>query len=144
MSDNNEIENEEMINIEELRNQIDDNELFQIIKTDQSFHEGTGLTKEYISKAAELGIKNLVLADRNTLSDLVKFYKGCKADDINPIIGNTLRLEYMEADIEELLIRNEQGINKLSSFKKADTTPLFKDLNLFNCSYRYIILIQHK
>jgi DNA polymerase III alpha subunit len=104
-------------NIEDLLSEVNKDDLFQIIKTDQSFHEGTGLVKEYVKKAKKLGIKNLVLADRNTLAAMVKFYRGCKAEGINPIIGNTLRMELPDIDVERSLIKNQDKISKINSFK---------------------------
>lgn len=81
------------VNIEELQKEINKDNLFQIIKSEQSFHEGTGTIKEYVARAKELGVKNLVLADRNSLSGAVQFSKACKGTEVKPIIGATLRLE---------------------------------------------------
>lgn len=120
-------ENELDFNIDEIKSQINADDIFQIIKTDQSFHEGTGIVKNYIKKAKEIGVKNLVLADRNTLSAMVKFYKGCKEEGINPIIGATLRIEIPELDIERNVIKNKNNINILNNF--ANISNLGVDFN---------------
>jgi len=106
----------EELNIEGLLSEVNEDKLFQIIKTDQSLHEGTGLVKDYVKKAKELGVKNLVLAERNTISSIVKFYKSCKEHQINPIIGNTLRLDLPILDIERNLIKNQKSLEILQSF----------------------------
>jgi DNA-directed DNA polymerase III PolC len=122
-------ENNELINIAELTQQINKDNLFQIIKTDQSFHEGTGVVKDYISKAKELGLKNLVLADRNSLTCLVGFYQKCKENDINPIIGNTLSLDFPMLDIRENLIRNNSAIEEIQNLKNISGNYIFQKIN---------------
>lgn len=64
-----------------------------IIKTDASFHEGTGTIKEYVSRAKEAGLDNLVLADTVSLSRFIEFYETCKEEDIKPIVATTFKLE---------------------------------------------------
>jgi DNA-directed DNA polymerase III PolC len=126
MSDNN-------VNIEELKNQIKEDDLFQIIKSEQSFHEGTGTIKEYVARAEELGVKNLVLADRNSLYGAVQFAKACKGKDVKPIIGVTLRLESPVLDIQASIIKNEKTIRdiaKISRLSDNNKEFIFKKYNI--------------
>lgn len=126
MSDNN-------VNIEELQQQINTDNLFQIIKSEQSFHEGTGTIKEYVARAKELGVKNLVLADRNSLSGAVQFSKACKGTEVKPIIGATLRLESPLLDIQASIIKNETQIRNLAKLENKAGELIFKkqNINLF-------------
>lgn len=126
MSDNN-------VNIEELQQEINTDNLFQIIKSEQSFHEGTGTIKEYVARAKELGVKNLVLADRNTLSGAVQFSKACKGTEIKPIIGATLRLESPLLDVQASIIKNETQIRNLTKLENKAGELIFKkqNINLF-------------
>tara|TARA_Y100000034_G_scaffold137043_1_gene219546 strand:+ start:16252 stop:20967 length:4716 start_codon:yes stop_codon:yes gene_type:complete len=126
MSDNN-------VNIEELQKEINTDNLFQIIKSEQSFHEGTGTIKEYVARAKELGVKNLVLADRNSLSGAVQFSKACKGTDVKPIIGATLRLESPLLDIQASIIKNETQIKNLAKLENKAGELIFKkqNINLF-------------
>ena len=126
MSDNN-------VNIEELQQEINTDNLFKIIKSEQSFHEGTGTIKEYVARAKELGVKNLVLADRNTLSGAVQFSKACKGTEIKPIIGATLRLESPLLDVQASIIKNETQIRNLTKLENKAGELIFKkqNINLF-------------
>lgn len=126
MSDNN-------VNIEELQQEINADNLFQIIKSEQSFHEGTGTIKEYVARAKELGVKNLVLADRNSLSGAVQFSKACKGTDVKPIIGATLRLESPLLDVQASIIKNETQIRNLTKLENKAGELIFKkqNINLF-------------
>ena len=52
-----------------------------------SLLDGCALIEPLIEKAANLGMPALALTDHGTLSGSIKFYKACKAEGINPIIG---------------------------------------------------------
>lgn len=118
------------VNLEELQKEVNSNDLFQIIKSEQSFHEGTGTVKEYVAKAQELGVKNLVLADRNTLSGSVQFAKACKGTGVKPIIGATLRLDLPLLDVQASIIKNESHIRNLSKFSNQNGEYIFKENNV--------------
>lgn len=87
---------------EEIKYQIDpylpsesneDGSTLNIIKTDASFYSGTGTIKEYVQKAKQAGLDNLVLADDVSLSRFVEFYQECKKNEIKPIIATNFKLE---------------------------------------------------
>ena len=67
--------------------------VINIVKTDASFNEGTGTVKEYVQRAKENGLKNLLMADVVSLSRFVEFYEECTAANIKPIIGTTFKVE---------------------------------------------------
>lgn len=48
-----------------------------------------GLTKvdELVTRVKGLGMSSVAMTDHGTLSGAIEFYKACKANDINPIIG---------------------------------------------------------
>lgn len=56
------------------------------VHTHYSLLEGIWSPKNYIAKAAELGMKALAMTDYNGLYGAIEFYKTCKSNDIHPII----------------------------------------------------------
>lgn len=71
----------------------EDGSVLNVIKTDASFHAGTGTIPEYISKAVDAGLDNLVLADDVSLSRFIEFYEGCNKAGIKPIIATNFKIE---------------------------------------------------
>ncbi len=67
--------------------------VLNIVKTDASFHEGTGTVKEYVERAKEAGLDNLVLADTVSLSRFIEFYETCEKEEIKPIVATNFKLE---------------------------------------------------
>jgi DNA polymerase-3 subunit alpha len=67
--------------------------VLNIIKTDASFHEGTGTISEYVQRAKEADLNNLVMADTVSVSRFIEFYESCKENDIKPIIAANFKLE---------------------------------------------------
>ncbi len=108
---------------QELLEQINKSDLMYIIKTDESFIEGTSNIKEYISTAKKQGIGKLLLADRNSLAAMVDFITECKKEKIKPILGATLSIDFPLIDNHFLLFSNLESINnveKLFGFKIFD------------------------
>jgi DNA-directed DNA polymerase III PolC len=131
---------------EELSNQ----NILQLITTDESYHEGLDRVGEYIDVAKAKGITSLALIDRNALGMVVPFYKKCIKNEIKPIIGTKLRLDFPEVDYKDavlnnldaltsaksLLLNNKDfifkllGINVYSSFSEENNFELFNEFKL--------------
>jgi DNA polymerase III subunit alpha len=58
------------------------------VHSDFSLLDGASSIKTLISRAKELGMKHLALTDHGNMFGALKFYKECKAAEINPIIGS--------------------------------------------------------
>lgn len=86
-------------------------EIFQMITTDDSYHEGLNAVDEYVKTAKELGIKSLAIVDKNSMAMHVKFQKKCNESDIKPIFGATLTLDYPTIDYANYYLQEK---NKLS------------------------------
>lgn len=98
---------------QDLIEQIKKDNLMYIIKTDESFIEGTSSIKEYIKTAKKQGIGKLLLADRNSMAAMVDFITECKKEKIKPILGATLSVDFPLIDNHFLLFSNLESINKI-------------------------------
>jgi DNA polymerase-3 subunit alpha len=63
------------------------------IRTHFSLQKGYGKPEEYAKKCKEFGYESCAIADINTLSGAVSFYKACKKFDIKPLIGCAVKLD---------------------------------------------------
>lgn len=68
-------------------------DILNIIKTDASFNEGTGMVPEYVARAKEAGLTNLMIADVVSMSRFIEFHQACEKENIKPILGTTFKLE---------------------------------------------------
>ncbi|PSV01165.1 DNA polymerase III subunit alpha [Photobacterium kishitanii] len=108
-----------------------------IVRTHHSYHEGSGVVKKYVAKAADAGIKNLIMADRTVMSDAINFYKACNSASINPVMGLLLSI-FDEAEIMSSQYSMNAPIFKVvetlftvcvaETFQKGDIASVFKDL----------------
>jgi DNA polymerase-3 subunit alpha len=55
--------------------------------TDYSLLDGAASIKKMVSKAKDLGMKHLAITDHGNMFGALHFYRECKANDINPIVG---------------------------------------------------------
>ena len=55
--------------------------------TDYSLLDGAVPIKKMVEKAVSLGMKHLAITDHGNMFGALRFYKECKAHDINPVIG---------------------------------------------------------
>ncbi len=55
--------------------------------TDFSLLDGAASIPRYIAKCKEVGMKSLAITDHGNMYGAVTFYKECKANDINPLVG---------------------------------------------------------
>ncbi len=55
--------------------------------TDFSLLDGAASIKKMVAKAKELGMKHLAITDHGNMFGALHFYRECKANDINPIVG---------------------------------------------------------
>ncbi len=55
--------------------------------TDYSLLDGAASIKKMIAKAKDSGMKHLAITDHGNMFGALHFYKECRANDINPIIG---------------------------------------------------------
>ncbi len=57
------------------------------VHTEYSLLDGSCKIKELVSRAKELGMKNLAITDHGNMYGVIDFYKAAKAAGINPVIG---------------------------------------------------------
>ena len=55
--------------------------------TDFSLLDGAASIKKMVAKAKDLGMKHLAITDHGNMFGALHFYRECKANDINPILG---------------------------------------------------------
>ncbi|MBN2651676.1 MAG: DNA polymerase III subunit alpha [Spirochaetales bacterium] len=55
--------------------------------TDYSLLDGAAPINKMVAKAKSFGMKHLAITDHGNMFGVLRFYKECKANDINPIIG---------------------------------------------------------
>ncbi|MDD2487149.1 MAG: DNA polymerase III subunit alpha [Candidatus Gracilibacteria bacterium] len=75
------------------------------VHTNYSILNGLGKPKEFVKKAKELGFEGLAITDSGNLYGYFEFYKACKDNGINPILG-------IEASISKKGIGNKDKDNE--------------------------------
>ena len=55
--------------------------------TEYSLLDGSNKIKNYVSRVKELGMTSAAITDHGVMYGVIEFYKECKAQGINPIIG---------------------------------------------------------
>ena len=58
------------------------------VHTDFSLLDGASSIQHLVAKAKSLGMKHLAITDHGNMFGVLKFFKECKAQDINPVIGS--------------------------------------------------------
>lgn len=87
------------------------------IRSGYELMNGIGLYKDWITKAKFLGVKTLGICEKHTLSGVMEFQKLCLENDIKPIIGLTIIIQYEEDRFEvKLYAKNFQGWLNLLKF----------------------------
>jgi len=57
------------------------------VHTEYSLLDGAARIKKVVSTAAQMGMPSLAITDHGTMYGVVDFYKTCKKENINPVIG---------------------------------------------------------
>lgn len=57
------------------------------VHTEYSLLDGSNKIKEYVKRIKELGMDSAAITDHGVMYGVIDFYKACKADGINPILG---------------------------------------------------------
>ncbi|HEU5374036.1 MAG TPA: DNA polymerase III subunit alpha [Ktedonobacteraceae bacterium] len=57
------------------------------VHTEYSLLDGLSRIKNLVRKTKELGMRHLAITDHGTMYGVIEFYKACKAEGVNPIIG---------------------------------------------------------
>lgn len=57
------------------------------VHTEYSLLDGSNKIKEYVKRVKELGMNSAAITDHGVMYGVIDFYKACKADGINPILG---------------------------------------------------------
>ena len=83
-------------------------------KTWFSFKYGTYGTEELVTKAAELGIKQIALTNINNTCDAWDFVEHCLNNQVKPVIGTEIRNESELCYI--LLAKNNNGLGEINRF----------------------------
>ncbi len=55
--------------------------------TEYSLLDGSNKIKEYVARVKELGMNSAAITDHGVMYGVIDFYRECKAQDINPVIG---------------------------------------------------------
>lgn len=55
--------------------------------TDYSLLDGAAPIDKMVEKAVSFGMKHLAITDHGNMFGVLRFYKACKAHEINPLIG---------------------------------------------------------
>lgn len=108
-------------------------------RTEYTFLSSTIKLDSLIKYAVEKNLKTLVITDLNSMFGVPKFYKLCKQNNINPVIGLEIEIENFHFI---LLARNYSGyvvISELVSRKTKQNDIFLKDLLEKND----IIIIDH-
>ncbi len=57
------------------------------VHTEYSLLDGSNKIKEYVKRVKELGMNSAAITDHGVMYGVIDFYKVCKAEGINPILG---------------------------------------------------------
>ncbi len=57
------------------------------VHTEYSLLDGSNKIKEYVKRVKELGMNSAAITDHGVMYGVIDFYKACKAEGINPILG---------------------------------------------------------
>jgi DNA polymerase-3 subunit alpha len=105
--------------------------------TDYSLLDGAANIQKLVSRAAELGMESLAITDHGNMFGALKFYKTCKKQGIQPIIGNEFyvapgsRLEKSGSESRNryyhlvVLAQNEKGYKNLLKLSSLAYTEGF-------------------
>lgn len=55
--------------------------------TEYSLLDGSNKIKEYVSRVKELGMDSAAITDHGVMYGVIDFYRACKAEGINPVLG---------------------------------------------------------
>lgn len=102
----------ELKNIGEVnqKNRID---TFLGIHSGYEILSGIGMYKDWIAKAKFLGVKNLGICEKNTLSGVMEFQTKCKSVGIKPIFGMMVEIDDFNVS---LYVKNFEGWLNLLKF----------------------------
>ncbi len=57
------------------------------VHTEYSLLDGSNKIKEYVKRVKELGMTSAAITDHGVMYGVIDFYRACKAEGINPVIG---------------------------------------------------------
>lgn len=57
------------------------------VHTEYSLLDGSNKIKEYVKRVKELGMNSAAITDHGVMYGVIDFYKACKAEEINPVLG---------------------------------------------------------
>ncbi len=57
------------------------------VHTEYSLLDGSNKIKEYVKRVKELGMNSAAITDHGVMYGVIDFYKACRAEGINPILG---------------------------------------------------------
>lgn len=57
------------------------------VHTEYSLLDGSNKIKEYVKRVKELGMNSAAITDHGVMYGVIDFYKACKAEGINPLLG---------------------------------------------------------
>jgi DNA polymerase-3 subunit alpha len=106
--------------------------------TEYSLLDGSNKIKDYVKRVKELGMTSAAITDHGVMYGVIQFYKECKAQGINPVLGcevyvapNSRFDKQGSADDDSkynhlvLLVENEKGYQNLCKLVSAGFTEGF-------------------
>ena len=57
------------------------------VHTEYSLLDGANRIKPLIARVKELGMEHIAITDHGNMFGIMEFYKACKGEGINPVIG---------------------------------------------------------
>src|SRR5579883_3054840 len=88
------------------------------VHTEYSLLDGLCRVKKLVGRAKELGMEHLAITDHGTMYGAIEFYKECKAQGINPVIGVEA---YLTDDIADKSRRFKEDYTHLLILAKDNT-----------------------
>ncbi|MEO7022597.1 MAG: DNA polymerase III subunit alpha [Ktedonobacteraceae bacterium] len=88
------------------------------VHTEYSLLDGFSRIKKLVGQAKALGMQHLAITDHGTMYGAIEFYKECKAQGINPIIGVEA---YLTEDISDKSRRFKEDYTHLLMLAKNNT-----------------------
>jgi DNA polymerase III subunit alpha len=88
------------------------------VHTEYSLLDGFSRIKKLVEQAKALGMRHLAITDHGTMYGVIEFYKTCKAQGINPVIGVEA---YLTEDIADRTRRFKEDYTHLLILAKNNT-----------------------
>lgn len=118
-------ENSDEVNMVELSNigkalTFEDTKSFLGIRSGYEIMNGMGIYKDWVKKAQFLGVKNLGICEKDSLSGVLEFQNTCSSSDIKSIIGMTFTVDGHEIKAYAKDFQGWQNLLKINTQINVD------------------------